>query len=209
MVVVVVVGADSRAARGVAPKTRNGPDVDDVGEKGQSRVTLIVAFDPAKSTGFAIVEDGEIVLSGQCEFEDAMGRVFVALGRRVPDAVAIEYPSIPRGSSEGRAASALSVGWKAGCLFGRCVTLWPTATMWQPRPPEWRKYIGIKGKDRKALTANAMRWASATLGMTLAKSDDDRAMAIGIGFACQDHLRELAAAATTAAVMRANIRRPA
>ncbi len=173
-------------------------------------MTLIVAFDPANSTGYCVLEDRKAVLSGQCDFPDAMARVFAALGRRVPDAVAIEYPAIPRGSKPGRAASTLSVGWKAGCLFGRCITLWPTATMWQPQAGTWRKYVGIGGKNRASTIAKAMLWASAELGITLPKGDDDRAMALGLAHATADYLLEKSAEATSSAIARAvlNARAP-
>lgn len=171
---------------------------------------LIVAFDPGASTGFCVVEDRQIVLSGQCDFPDAFARVFQALGKRAPDGVGIEYPFIPKKkkgekqeSAEGRAAAALQVGWKTGVIFGRSVTLWPTATMWQPRPAEWRSYIGIKGRDRKTIAANCVLWASATLRVELPPAQHDRAMAVGIAAAMGDYLLEKAAQAKGDALARA------
>lgn len=179
-------------------------------------MSLLVGFDPATSTGFAIIDDGVVVLSGQCDFPDAMLRVLLALGPRKPDGVGIEYPFIPhrrKGQSaaghEGRAAAALQTAWKAGVLFGRCVERWPTATMWNPRPSEWRSYIGIKGRDRDVVAENMVAWASATLGVALPKSEHDRAMAVGVASALGDYMKEKAVAATANAILAAQAKRGA
>lgn len=163
---------------------------------------IVLAFDPGNSTGWAVIngdaknDRDRVVDSGQCDFADSMAHVFEAVGTDEPVAIAIEKPIIQPGRGGfGNAGSALETAWKAGCLFGRCVTLWTRPAMWQPRPAEWRAKLGIgkgSGNTRAGIARNACAWVKATTGIDCGNgesentSEVDRAMAIGLAFAAYD-----------------------
>lgn len=164
---------------------------------------LVIGFDPANSTGW-VVGDADarsdrdfVVDSGQCDFEAAMPYVFNVLGTTAPKAIGIELPIIARVGGYGVAASALQTSWKAGCLFGRCVTMWPsTPTPLQLRASEWRADLGLgKGGNKRQLIAmRVCAWVKATTGIdcgtgqTDAGSEIDRAMAIALAFVTRDRI---------------------
>lgn len=157
---------------------------------------LVIAFDPGNSTGWCVIDgnarrDAELVVdSGQCDFADCMAHVFEIVGTDEPEAIAVEKPVIvPGRGGFGNAGSALETAWKAGCLFGRCVTLWTRPKMWQPRPAEWRAKLGVgkgSGNTREGIARNVCAWVKVTTGIDCGDgssedtSEVDRAMAIAL-----------------------------
>lgn len=157
-----------------------------------------VAFDPANSTGWAVFDleakrDADFVAdSGQCDFGAEMPQVFGVVGTTAPEWVAVEYPIVSRGPGGlGRAASSMSTAWKAGHLHGCCITLWPKAQYWNPRPAEHRAIVGLgKGGNKRLLIAERVcLWVRATYGIDCgpgvkeSAEQWDRANAIAIGAA--------------------------
>lgn len=166
---------------------------------------LAIGFDPGESTGWVVGDldarsDRDVVVdSGQCDYADSMAHVFEVVGTKAPAGIAIEYPVIvPTRGGFGNAGSALSTAWKAGCLFGRCITLWPSALMWQPRPAEHRAITGLgRGGNKRALIAQrTCLWVRATTGIDCGdglketSEEWDRASAIALLFAFRGYLAE-------------------
>jgi Holliday junction resolvasome RuvABC endonuclease subunit len=158
---------------------------------------IALAFDPATTTGWAIVEDQHLVASGKCPHADAIGEAYRALERHCaprgydapPDIVAIELAYIPMGDA-GRAASAASVYWRGGYLEGASHALWPTATIWTPNASSWRAKLGLGGKNRKAKKEMAKAWVKATFGIDVGADEAD---AVGLAVAAIGEMRRRAA----------------
>jgi hypothetical protein len=166
---------------------------------------IALAFDPATTTGWALVADQALLASGKCPHPDAIGEAYRALGRAsaLPDIVAIELAYIPttrrrrldgseedEAASAGRAASAASVYWRGGYLEGAARTLWPSTAIWTPNASAWRGKLGLGGKDRAAKKATAKAWVKATFGLDVGSDEAD---AVGLAVAAISEMRRRAA----------------
>lgn len=163
---------------------------------------VVVGVDPStSSTGWAIFRlSGRRWVhhdSGQCKSERAAREVIEALPvGSIVDMHGIE--SIFLGpAGHGRKVQPITfwqMGWAAGEIKGQLVAdgRFAESELWRPQPKEWRKLVGIRGGTRDVVAARTWRWASALVGFELEGARGgkqiDRAMAVGIAFACAEKL---------------------
>jgi Holliday junction resolvasome RuvABC endonuclease subunit len=159
---------------------------------------IALAFDPATTTGWALVHDQRLVASGKCLCDEAVGAAYRALAGCEPTIVAIEEPFIPRGgagrhdeaASTGRAWSAGMVYRRAGYLEGASHALWPRADRWTPMAVHWRKHLGVGRASRGAAKDAVKAWVKATFGLDVGSDEAD---AVGLAVAAISEMQRRAA----------------
>jgi len=131
----------------------------------------ILAFDPGRYAGWALLEGGHLTAHGTADNGAGHMRAtesFAAARRgiatTIPDVVAVELPFIPRGK-DGRKASAGSVYARHGYLVGASMSRWHTARIWEPNASEWRSVLGLNkgGQKRADVNSRVMLWALETV----------------------------------------------
>lgn len=133
-------------------------------------MTITLAFDPARVTGWAIVRDGRLVShgtvdngAGSRDADTVFSVVFAELAGARPTSIAIEEPYLPRPKRNegepaeayvkrilGRGADAGNVYHRAGCIRGACGAAWGSdVRFWTPLATQWRAQLGLNKGSRK------------------------------------------------------------